>query len=185
MSSAVVAASPQKRGLAFRRLPWTLWSPATPDQLTAALSAELGTESISPLDMAASGHSRGERERPLVIAGREASRSPWRFVFRGSVRAGEGGAWLSGHVGPSPAILVTVLAWMSIVAVFFLSGVVAVVVGMLSGQRPLVVPWVLAPAVVLVASYALHHAAWSRAETRWRATEEWLSEIAGTAATSD
>lgn len=167
----------RRRGLALRRRPWAIWSPASPAQLVAMLSAEVGTEQISPMEIASSALASSERERPLVIADRGASRSPWRFVFRGSMRAGEGGTWLTGDVGPSPAFLISGLAWMSVFAVFFLSGVVAVVVGAMSGQHSLAVPWILVPAVVLLVSYSLHHAAWTAAETRWRATEQWLGDL--------
>lgn len=171
------AVSRVPRTVVWRRRPWEIWSPQSPDDLVAVLSDAAGAEGISPMAIAGASGERGARERPLVIAGRDADRNPWRFEFRGVMRPGSGGTWLSGVVGPRSALLVTVLAWMSVVAVFFVSGVVAVVVGEFSGQAPLVVPWLVAPAVVLLVSFGLHRAAWASAEKRWRTTDEWLRRV--------
>lgn len=161
----------------LERRPCEIWSPKSPAQVSAVLSAELGTEQISPLENIVRDGEWGNRERSLVIASRDAGHSPWRFVFKGSMRAGADGTWLTGVVGPSSAVLLFVLGWMSVVSLFLLSGIVTVVVNLISGQRTLVVAWLLVPAAVLIATYVIHQAAVASAEVRWRATDQWLREL--------
>ena len=141
------------------------------------MSAEFGSELISPLENVSLVGAPGNRERSLVITGRDAGASAWRFVFKGSMMAEAGGTRLTCEVGPSPLILIVVLVWMSVVSLFLVSGIVTVVVGLASGQRTLVVPWVVVPTVVLLASYALHRAATMAAEARWRGTDQWLRNL--------
>ncbi len=156
---------------------YEMWSPQSLEQVSAALSAELGSEQISPLENISRIGSPGSRERSLVIAGRDAGTSPWRFVFKGSMIAQAGGTCLTGEVGPSPQFLIVVLVWMSVVSLFLISGIVTVVVGLVSGQRTLVIPWVVVPTAVLLASYALHRTATISAQARWRSTDQWLRKL--------
>ncbi len=156
---------------------YELWSPQSLEQVSAALSAELGAEQITPFENISAIASPGNRERSLVIAGRDAGASPWRFVFKGSMIAQAGGTCLTGEVGPGPVFLIAVLVWMSVVSLFLLSGIVTVVVGLMSGQRTLVIPWVVVPTAVLLASYALHRTATISAHARWRSTDQWLRQL--------
>lgn len=161
----------------LRRRDYEIWSPWALADVSSVLAAELGPEQVSPMGITRPSGERVDHVRSITIVSRDAKNGPWRFVLRGSMNPASDGTRISGVVGPRTSVLTLVMGWLGVVTLFLVSGLVSVVVGMASGQHPLIVPWVLVPGAIFVASFLLHQVAAASAEQRWRATDQWLRDL--------
>jgi hypothetical protein len=113
----------------------------------------------------------------VSISRRSGYRNSGRFIFKGTVGAGERGTWLTGNVGPSQAVPALAIAWFIFVSLFLVSGLIGFITDEVTNHGSAYLPLVLVPSAMLLFFVVLIEVMAKIATAEWRSADRWLRKL--------
>ena len=104
-------------------------------------------------------------------------RNSWRSVFEGGIYSEERGTWLIGTTGPVTFVPVFSAIWFGFVSLFFVGGLVGLVVDASTGHATVAPQFVLIPLAMMAFFVVLTEFASSSAHREWVGMDLWVRKL--------